>query len=130
VIEILADRLPGGADVAAEIPLSQHAVEVSLRGAQAASNGFADVIALRGLRIAADIDADQPCAGSTEDDLASLSGHLASKKKKAAHVWHTWPLLGVGFTGGLGKGRLTGVQHASGDEVYAERRQGAAYGSG
>jgi hypothetical protein len=31
--------------------------------------------------------------------------------KNAAHVWHTWPLLMIGFMGGSGNGRLTGVQH-------------------
>jgi hypothetical protein len=31
--------------------------------------------------------------------------------KNSAHVWHTWPLLRIGFTGGSSKGRLTGVQY-------------------
>ena len=47
VIEVLAEGLPGGADVATEVPLSEHAVEVGLCGAQGAMNEFADVFALR-----------------------------------------------------------------------------------
>ena len=60
VIEVLADGLPGGADVATEVPLSEHAVEVSLRGVRASVNGFADVLAVPGLRIAADVEANHP----------------------------------------------------------------------
>ena len=36
---------------------------------------------------------------------------LLPKTRKAAHVWHTWPLLRISFMGGSEKGRLTGVQH-------------------
>jgi hypothetical protein len=36
VIEVLTEGLPGRADVAAEIPLGEHAVEVSLCDAEAA----------------------------------------------------------------------------------------------
>ena len=79
--------MPGGADVAAEVPLSKHAVEVGLCDAQPAVNGFADVFAFPGIRIAADLDANHPCAGPTADDLASLSSHTCLlKHEKAAHV--------------------------------------------
>jgi hypothetical protein len=63
VIEVLAESLPGGAEVATEVPLSEHAVEVGLSGAQTTVNEFADVLALPGFRSATDVDADQPGAG-------------------------------------------------------------------
>ena len=37
---------------------------------------FADVSASPGFRVAADIDADQPCVGSAANDLASFTGHI------------------------------------------------------
>ena len=39
--------------------------------------------------------------------------HIASGTRKAAHLWHTWPLLRIDSVSGLAKGRLTGVQHTS-----------------
>jgi hypothetical protein len=39
-----------------------------------------------------------------------LRAILPPTRRKAAHVWHTWPMLRVGFVSGLAKGRLTGVQ--------------------
>jgi hypothetical protein len=68
-------------------------------------NGFPDVFAFPGLRIAADIDANHPCTGSTADDLASLSSHTCLlKHEKAAHVaaaegWFYW-WVSEGETGG------------------------------
>ena len=45
------------------------------------------------------------------NDLASFTGHNPSQGVKSAHVWHTQPLLRIGCMGGLGTGRLTGVQY-------------------
>ena len=64
MIEILADGLPGRADVAVEVSLRQHAVEVGLSSSQPTMNEFADVLASTGFRIVADVDADQPYARS------------------------------------------------------------------
>jgi len=51
---------------------------------------FADVLAFQSLRIAVDVDADQPSAGSPADNLTSLSSHAFSKNNKCgtrvAHV--------------------------------------------
>jgi len=83
VIEILVEGLPGGADVPAKVALPKHTVEVGLRGAQPALHGFANVIAFPCLRIAANVDADQPGVRSAADDLASLASHAASKKEES-----------------------------------------------
>ena len=37
--------------------------------------------------------------------------HIASGTRIAAHLWHTWPLLRIGFMGGSANWILTGVQH-------------------
>jgi hypothetical protein len=53
-------------------------------------NEFTDVLASPGFRIAADVDADQPCAGSAANDLTGLAGHIPSSDEKCgtrmAHV--------------------------------------------
>jgi len=38
-------------------------------------------------------------------------GNWGIGDSNAAHMWHTWPLLRIGFRGGSWKGRLTGVQY-------------------
>ena len=48
--------------------------EVGLCGPLPAMNEFADVAAPPGFRIAADVGAEQPCAGSAANDLASFAG--------------------------------------------------------
>jgi len=60
-------------------PLDGHIFKVGLCVAQAAADLFADVDALLGLRIAADVNADRPHLRSAVDDLANLSNHIASK---------------------------------------------------
>ena len=104
MIEILADGLPSRTDVASKIPLSEHAVEVGLSSAQTTVNALSDVLASPGFRIAADVDADQPCAGSVANDLSNLAYHFCLLRRNAAHVWHTQPLLRIGFMGGSGNG--------------------------
>jgi hypothetical protein len=61
VIEILAEGLLGRADVAAEVPLREHAIEVGLSGPEPAMNEFANILAPPGFPITTDVDADQPC---------------------------------------------------------------------
>jgi hypothetical protein len=68
--------LPGRENVAAEVPLCEHAVELGLCGPQPAMNEFACVLAPPGFRVATDLDADQPCAGTTANDLANLAYHF------------------------------------------------------
>lgn len=63
VIEILADGLPGGKDVATEVPLREHAVEMGLCGSQLAMNEFTDVPASPGFWIAGDVNADRQVLG-------------------------------------------------------------------
>lgn len=86
VIEVLANGLPGGADVATVVPLREHAIEVGMRGPEPAIHEFANVLAPPGFPVTADVDADHSHLRSTADDLANLASHLASKMKKAAHV--------------------------------------------
>jgi hypothetical protein len=88
--------------------------DVPLRVASRALDGLADVLALQGLCIAANVDANKLGARSATDDLASLRAILPPKTKKAAYVWHTRPLLRDGFIRRLEKGRLMGVQSAEG----------------
>jgi len=45
-----------------------------------------------------------------EKSAFRTSGIKLARIVPAAHVWHIWPLLRIGFTGGSIKGRLTGVQ--------------------
>ena len=78
VIEMLAGGSAGGANVAAEVLLREHAIELGLREPQPTVDRFADVLKSPGFRIAAEVDADQPCAGSAAIDLASLVGHNPS----------------------------------------------------
>jgi hypothetical protein len=78
VIKVLVEGLMGGADIASEVPLREHAVEVGLRGAQPAVNQFAELFAFSGFRIAANVDADHPHLRSAADDLTMLACHLAS----------------------------------------------------
>jgi hypothetical protein len=54
-VEPVVEGLPGRTDVASEVPLSEHEVEVSLRRAHPAVNRFADVLAFPSFRIAADV---------------------------------------------------------------------------
>jgi hypothetical protein len=54
VIEVLAESLPGGANIATEVPLSEHAVKVGLRESQPPMNEFAHVLALPGFWVARD----------------------------------------------------------------------------
>jgi hypothetical protein len=49
---------------------------MGLCGAQSAGDGFADLVAFLGFRIAADVDADHPQLQSAADNLASFSGHI------------------------------------------------------
>jgi hypothetical protein len=90
VIEVLANGLPGRANVAPEALLREHAVEVAVCGPQPAVNEFVNVLALPRIRIAADIDADHLRAGSAANNLASLAGHISSQDEKCgtrvAHV--------------------------------------------
>ncbi len=46
--------------------------------------------------------------------------HYISNEENAAHMWHTQPLLRIGFMVGSGNGRLTGVQYA-GDPQPCDR---------
>ena len=57
-------------------------MRLGLRVTQAAVNGFADVFAFPGFRIEANVDEEQPGAGSAADDLASLACHIVSKTGK------------------------------------------------
>jgi hypothetical protein len=82
VIEILADGLPGRADVAVEVSLREHAVEMGLRGSQPAMDESTDVPASPGFRIVADVDADQPYAGSAPNNLAGFADHIPSQVEK------------------------------------------------
>jgi hypothetical protein len=50
---------------------------------------FADVLTFPGFRIAADVDADQPCAGSAANDLANLAYHFLSPKTEMPHTCGT-----------------------------------------
>jgi hypothetical protein len=90
VIEELADGLQGKRGVAAEIPLRKHSVQMGLCGPQSAINDLADVLASPGLRVAPDLDADQPCAGSAANDLTNLTYHFCLLRRKCgtrvAHV--------------------------------------------
>ena len=60
--------------------------------------------------ISADEDAKQPYARSRGIIWPVLPDILPPKAEKAAHVWHTQPLLRIGFIVGSRNGRLTGVQ--------------------
>jgi hypothetical protein len=51
VVEILAQSLPRGSDVATEVSLSEHVVEMGLCRAQPAADGFADVLAFSGHKL-------------------------------------------------------------------------------
>jgi hypothetical protein len=78
VIEILAEGLAEGANIAAKIALSEHLIQMRLRGPQTAMNALADVLAFAGFGIAAYIDADHPRLGSTANNLISFPGHNVS----------------------------------------------------
>jgi hypothetical protein len=90
VIEILAERLAGRADVAAEVAFREHFVEMGLRCAEAAMNALADVLAFAGFGIPPSIDADDPRLGSAADDLSSFPGHncLLKREKSGTRVAH------------------------------------------
>lgn len=102
MIEILTNCLSGRKAVATKVPLREHAVEVGSCGPQPSTNEFADELATPGIPVATNLDADQPFAWPTANDLTNL----------AAHLRHTTPLLRVGFIGGSVKGKLTGIQPA------------------
>jgi hypothetical protein len=78
VLQVLAEGLPGRADVSSQVALREHAVEVGLRVPQTAVYAFGDVHPFPGIRITADVDTNQPDAGSTADDLPGFSSHAAS----------------------------------------------------
>src|ERR1019366_9949550 len=69
---------------------SKRSPELGLRDTRPSVNGLADVYALPGFRVATDVDADQPCAGSTANDLANLAYHFCLLRRKCgtrvAHV--------------------------------------------
>ena len=112
VIEILTEGLPGRANAAAEVPLCEHAVEVYLRGPQPAVDEFANVLAPPGFGVATDVDADQPSAGSTANDLTNLAYHFLSPKTEMRRRCGTrCRCSGLVLWMVQVKGRLTGVQH-------------------
>lgn len=73
-----SQRFVGMSECCAEVPLREHAVEMSLCGLQPAMNKFADVLASPGFRIATDVVEDESCAETVANDLASLAGHISS----------------------------------------------------
>ena len=60
------------------VPLREHAVEMGLRRPQPSMDEFADVSSSASFRIPTDVGADQPCAGSAANDLASFTGQIPS----------------------------------------------------
>ena len=120
LIEVLADGLPSRTDVASKIPLSKHAVEVGLSGAQTTVNALSDVLASPRFRIATGVDADQPCAESAANDLASLAGHISSYDERCGtHLAHSADAIGW-FCGRIREGQTDGgsvshLAHGKGD---------------
>jgi hypothetical protein len=143
LIEVLADGLPSRTDVASKIPLSKHAVEVGLSGAQTTVNALSDVLASPRFRIATGVDADQPCAESAANDLANLAGHISSYDERCGtHLAHLADGIGwfcgrirvretdggsvAAFPRRLGVGHATGTLGYRGDQILwglARRRE-------
>lgn len=91
----LADGLPSRTEVASKIPLSKHSDEVGLSGAQTTVNALSAVLASPRFRIATGMDADQPCAESAANDLASLAGHISSYDERCGtHLAHLADAIG------------------------------------
>jgi hypothetical protein len=65
-------------NVATEIPPPEHSIEAGLCGPQPSMNEFANVLAFLDFRIAADVGAYQPCAGSAANNLDNLAGDIPS----------------------------------------------------
>jgi len=76
MIEILTNGLSGRKAVATKIPLREHAVEVGSCGPQPSTNEFADELATPGIPVATNVDADQPFAWPTANDLTNLADHF------------------------------------------------------
>jgi hypothetical protein len=63
---------------------------MNLRGTQTSLNGFADLLAFPGLRIATNIDADHPHSWFAADNLAVLTGQvLPPEKQEERHTCGT-----------------------------------------
>ena len=81
-------------------------------------NALSDVLASPLFRIATGVDADQPCAESAANDLASLAGHISSYDERCGtHLAHLADAIGW-FCGRIREGQTDG------DSAYGDQQQG------